>query len=998
MHPHVARLLGLWSEAVRGPSRRLSLGGAFAALFGGAHLARVGTDAARTGAAALLAAVLIAWVVARIRRSLVERDLRRAIRLLSSGGGRELGERALRAVALADRAKVDPSRGSAELAELHAERLLTSMPIGGIRASAERRGARLQVAATVLAVAAAGSVAAGPLRVVEGLDVLAARRGVAPLPLGYLDEIRVEVHPPEYLRERDERRSGMRPMEAPYGSLITVRGVPAHAGRRLLLTDGTSEVPFVDDGAGGLLARWSVARDARLDVAARHGAVLIHQGEALAVRSIADQAPEVAVEGAPRLVRLLDESSIPLTYEATDDHGLREVDLVLRAGTREERRVLARLDGDTRRDTGGYQLRSTDRFLRTSFLPVEVTVEARDNDPLTGPKWGRSPAVTLLPPAIGEPEALRYEALIKARDALVDLLAGRVGLEAPGGKEQRAFAEAEAQRLETGLAPLYAAIEGVYGGLHVPRRFASFAQGQARKLREAEALEGGARQKRAPAGATGATGATGLSASPASPASPKIASAPVASGPTAAATNMLAATEGVVLAIDRAVRTLGTRDAQNAAKRLSRVASEAADGMLLATSVPAERQRGLARAQAALQVIEPSGKAIARLGVLGLDLGSIVANDLRRIRRALGAGDLLHAELAARDLAERLSRPLPSFMGGGRGQTESGNGGKSQQPADEGAEGEESGSDAEEGFGAEEQALQELARDHAGNIEDVQQSLRRAGESGQLAELLDEARRHGQAVRDAVSRLPQAGDNVDASPAASAREQAERMADALERGDLKEALEAGKTAQRSLDEALRAAEREPQVLGRPVAEANQKVVPEVKWTEESLERLRKALGDRANVGEAGDREGRLAEQARALLEKGRGASGALPGSSLDALQGAEQKMREAAKELQKGDADKALAHQREAQRMLDMAQPPPAPPGDASDDEGGGTEASGTKEGLGKQPLFGPANIPKAEEHKGPEDFRRRVVEGLKQGQPASLRSAIRRYAERLLR
>jgi hypothetical protein len=44
------------------------------------------------------------------------------------------------------------------------------------------------------------------------------------------------------------------------------------------------------------------------------------------------------------------------------------------------------------------------------------------------------------------------------------------------------------------------------------------------------------------------------------------------------------------------------------------------------------------------------------------------------------------------------------------------------------------------------------------------------------------------------------------------------------------------------------------------------------------------------------------------------------------------------------------------------------------------------------------ADIPKADSHKGPEEFRRRVVKGL--GQPSSgrLKDAVRRYAEGLLR
>ena len=55
----------------------------------------------------------------------------------------------------------------------------------------------------------------------------------------------------------------------PRGTLLTVRGSPLHEGRRLLLTDGTAEVPFVDDGSGHVVARWPLADSVKLTVVAR---------------------------------------------------------------------------------------------------------------------------------------------------------------------------------------------------------------------------------------------------------------------------------------------------------------------------------------------------------------------------------------------------------------------------------------------------------------------------------------------------------------------------------------------------------------------------------------------------------------------------------------------------------------------------------------------------------------------------------------------------------
>src|SRR6185295_13569264 len=168
-----------------------------------------------------------------------------------------------------------------------------------------------------------------------------------------------------------------------------------------------------------------------------------------AIESIPDAAPTVILEGAPKRIVLAseeDRSEIPIHYDATDDHGLREVHLVMRAAAREERRVLARLDGETKSDRGGYNLRASDPFIKKSHAPIEIRVEAKDNDPITGPKWGASEAITIVPPDVGEPEARRLAALVRLRDALVDTLAWRLGHPVPKeAKERREFLDREAR-------------------------------------------------------------------------------------------------------------------------------------------------------------------------------------------------------------------------------------------------------------------------------------------------------------------------------------------------------------------------------------------------------------------------------------------------------------------------------------------------------------------------------------------------------------------------
>lgn len=411
----IARLQRTWEDEVRPSARRALLALTVGVVFAAAHLARVGSTPARIAAAASVAALLVGLVIRAIVLRGRRRDARRIVRETIGRADPSLGAATIRAIGLVDRTRADATAGSPALASLHLARLLGRAPADRIAGRARTAGSRWSSAALALAAACGVAALTEPLRIVEGLDVLAARAGVAPLDLAWLEGVEMAVVPPEYLHQPSLEVLPFSRTQAPRGSTITLRGRPIHAGRALVLTDGLSEVPFVDDGSGALVARWTLADTTALRVAARFGAVRVRQADEQPVLSIADLAPTVRVEKAPRTARILEEPSISIHYEAVDDHGLREVALVLRSGAREERRVLARPQAGATIDRGGYELRASDPFFKRTFAPVEVTVEARDNDVVSGPKWGKSPAVLVILPQVGEPEALRYQALLAAR-------------------------------------------------------------------------------------------------------------------------------------------------------------------------------------------------------------------------------------------------------------------------------------------------------------------------------------------------------------------------------------------------------------------------------------------------------------------------------------------------------------------------------------------------------------------------------------------------------
>ncbi len=591
----IARLRSTWDAQVRPSAWRALVALAFAVFLGAAHVARLGNPLPRAIAAGSFGLLLVGLVgralVMRRRRA----DPRRVVRDTVARTHPELGAATLRALTLVDRTERDDRAGSPALAGLHLQRLLGRVSMERLGERASRSATRWSSAALALAAVGLGLVLFEPFRIIEGLDVVAASEGIAPLPLVWVDDVVMGATPPEYLHQQSVDVRRFRPTQQPRGTTLTVRGSPLHPGRRVVLTDGTTSVPFVDDGGGHRVARWTVADSTTLWIAAEfgdpaRGGVRVRQPAEQAIVSIPDQAPRVTVEGAPRTVRLLDEPSIPIHYEATDDHGLREVDLVLRSGTREERRVLSHPAADVLIDRGGYELHAWDPFFKKAYVPVEITVEARDNDVVSGPKWGRSPAIVVIPPQVGEPEALRFKALRAARDAVVDLVAYRLNEKAPPAASAREHLTREKDAQAIAVAAVTAALAGSYGGLDVRGRFVSLSRGQLWRL--ARALDA---EKKSPTAATHQ--------------------------------KLLDETEDALLAFDAGLRGLGYRDAQAVARRLADVAEDAAAGLLAASSaaVAAEpttaRVRPAARVDAAVKVLDGGGKQLLELDELGRDLG-----------------------------------------------------------------------------------------------------------------------------------------------------------------------------------------------------------------------------------------------------------------------------------------------------------------------------------------------------------------------------------------
>jgi hypothetical protein len=952
-----------WQDRVRSPRARAEMAVGTVVVFVAFLLARRGTVPSRGLAVvgALSVAAVVVWT--RLRDSEVWKDPARVIERLAGRVDRDRAGRAVRALTLVT--EEDVLGTSSELARLHVERMVGALPRDRILDRADKMASRYTWVALFLAAGAVVLASTRGFSICEGADVLLATKHRAPVPMVWLSDLEAFARPPEYLHDHEREVDPSDGLALPRGTLLTFMGREVHPGRHLLLSDGKSDVPFVDDGAGHVVARWPLAETVTLEVVARFGQVDIHEPSSTIVASIPDDLPTVTLEGAPRAMRLADvglSASIPIRYVASDDHGLREVQLVLRAAGKEDRRSLARLDGETEVNRGGYTLRASDPFIKKSYAPVEIRVEAKDNDPITGPKWGVSEAITVIPPEAGEPEALRIDALRTLRDAFTDSLATRIDRVFPATVAGRApLVLADVESVAGDDRTLDTVSRASYAGVGLNGRVIAVLRGQMRRVKEALTVE-----QRTPGSGSH--------------------------------DRLVAATERLVLVTDAVLRGQAQRDARAVARGLADVADELVLGASEIQRTQ-ERERGEVRADGSVVVLTGGARSLARLGALGRDLGEIVDMDLARVARARLEDDAVHAEIAASDLATRLKDPDPSFgasgSSGGRAGGESGGG---RGTAGDGAPSDE----AQQAFEEAAKDLGQLSSDHREELGKVEQAMNDTTTHDDTPGAAEDNKSHARAIRDATKGLPSIGAGSDSwtTKGAAARDHAEAMARALEEGNPVDAVSNGHSALDALDEAKHVAQEErwsgmfspadPDLdrsgADKRVAAARQKLEPEVKWAEQKLEALRKRAIQRDvwELSSHGDEEQRLAERAGALREKGEG-RGALPEPALEALHQAQRAAEEGASALKRGDIHEGLAQQREAQRSLEMAQRAVG----TEDEDGGGN---------GQQPDLEHTDIPSVDAHKGPEEFRRRVMQGLGQAASGRQKDAIRRYADGLLR
>lgn len=917
------------------------------AFFGAALLGRLGTDTARLVAALLLLLFIVAASVLRRFAAKKWRQPRVALYRTLRRVDTERAERTVRAYSLLRRLEQSDSQSrsepqspqetiqggeSPELARLHWERLLDGVSLDAVKQAGQKERRRRMWGVALVGSLCLWLLFFQTLSLVEGVDVMLARNGQAPFPVAYVSQVSVTAEWPSYLDGTGKKRFVSSQLTAvPAGAELEVRVIPRVESRKLFLTDGIEEVPLLSDGHGGRVARWIAKDPSALRVAARFGDVLIFDTHETLLAPLDDRAPTVALSGAPTEMALEELDQLPLKFIASDDHGLNQVDLVLRSGQRTSRKELAHLDGQRPFYQGGTTLTREHELLRRAFLPVRVTIEARDGNTASGPAWGASQAIVLIPEPLGTEFALRHRSLRQFRKAMSSYLSEHVRAAHLSLRES----DEALSRAHQTLSTAFSSLEQVLLERNAPKSSLAFIQAQL------EALTKPRGERTRP--------------------------------------------EDALLAVDALIENLSGRDAQTLAKNLGsaveEIAVQARELRFGTEGVHLDGLRDLVRGA------QDGAKQLGEVGNLGLDLSSVARGDLARIERSINTSSFGRAEVAAIHLAERLKRANPSFSSRGGAGVESG--------SPQGGEGSGQGaagpaSDAPEQFQELAEQVDSLAQEHAEELSALEKLIEEAARAAQADfEPDEELRNSTEALREALERLPQSGMAPDGprAEAASARSQGEAMADAVDTGNLDEAVERGLDASEALKRAQTLAEENPGwVMPRDLKAAQEALERVLKQTQQAAAEMKRSSdqGAKSGLDERAQRQREFSDRAKSLAEKSREPGAPLPTESTDSLERASRLLEQAAQALEQGRPQNSAELAQEAQRQLERALPEPSESEEAESSEEEGEGAEMARQG----------GIPDEERDRA-RDFRERVEKGLGRGS-GRLAPAVRRYAEEL--
>ncbi len=779
---------------------------------------------------------------------------------------------------------------------------------------------------------------------------------------------------PGYLRRPEAHLVDPALIEAPRGTSISFTIVPRITATMGTIRLGDREIRLARDGAT-LRGEIVIREDGELAIRLRDEEDRwLRDPARRIVRAIADEAPRLALLSPETDLVVEPGSDVPIAWHASDDVGLRDVQLVVvEPGREEARRVLAEYDeGSEKPQASGVEAFSLRGLEVEPGDSVVVYLEARDGDLVSGPNVGRSERRTLTIASEATRRARAIEGLGAVRDLGLDALADRLETEVPEGQEG------------------------------ARTRF-SLVAGSTRAFADAlESLDG---EDAAEHRAMAARVARGLAAEDR-----------LHGGTTAPKARRVAADELLVEELEKDVLALADllgrarlEDAAAIARELEGIRREMASLLaeLRRADTPEARDalmRAIARAQARLDELSQ------RIAQMGTEVPSDFLNlegatpqetqdALSAMRDALAQGDLDGAERQLHELERQIDQLASALGGAGE-------------------------AFAEARFGPRERALAE-ALDLLSGLEAEQEQLaRRSGELRRAAAeraieaLGDGTARTASRLHDRAAEARRLLEQVPRDELGTfeeetfdrARQRSIDVLDALEAGDLGEARRMAEQAESDSGELARDLDLSSLMFagaGGETADGARRA----RAAAASLSELRRAIDQaipsaadyvddsaRRQMREDEQRQGHAIESADGIAQTLDEGPDGVPISPEGAasVREARESMERGRRALEHSDPLEASHAQEDAARRLTELREQLERERQQSQSEGGG---SGEGEGGDGSPDFRqPVRIPEADEFSGPMERRQRLLDAMRERAPEGFEDAVRAYYEDLLR
>jgi hypothetical protein len=806
-----------------------------------------------------------------------------------------------------------------------------------------------------------------------------------------VSEVRARLVFPAYLDRAPANWTDAAELAAPRGTSVELTLLPRLPSETGLLRLGSAELRLAPV-AGGLGATFVVRDDAPIELRVESAGRWYADDRERRVRAIPDASPTLSLASPESDLRVRRDDAIAIRFSAEDDVGLSAVDLVTRlsGGNESRRRLWSAI-------TEPQARRSLDQELTTT--PAEegagdgdtllLWLEAQDGDVVGGPKRAVSRTVSIEVIPRDRRAALEAPRLRELLDQGIEILGDRLEHALP---EDTHAASRRHEALRAKTEPWLAGIEAFAAevkGLRERDRVRGIVERTRRLLaREANAYHAGAGRAEQIAGD---------------------------------ARVIEEHERDVLLLADLLGETLveETRDLTNDLSQAAAEMRRLLDALRAAPSEAARRDllAEIARAEQRLQELARSLSQMARRVPSDFVNREAVSRGgsrsaLESLREAVESGDmeaaLKHLDALANEF-DRLTREIED--GGGRY--------RDSRFGPENAAFAEARQELDSLAAAQEQLAQ-----RSGDM--VRKLSERAGEAGGADdETLRALRSQAEAIERDLQRIPEGSRGMPADQSLDgARERARDTSDALRTGDLGEARRMAARAQANLEQLAPEMRREASMFpghqGETArnAEAAESALSKLGDLQRQLEATAPDLNPLAGEGERAQMRGdakaqsHLRSNAEQLERKFGGEPGAEPGSqpggqglspsAARELREAGQRMSQARDALDRGHAEEASLAQEDASRRLrELGKQLDGQRRDGQGQGGGGTrpsQDSSEQEGGDGGRVEGPVRIPGADEFRGPERLRRRLLDAMREGSPPGFEQAVGRYYEELLR